>query len=81
MLLNFNYSSLKIEETIKFILRILYCQMRYQDILNMEKEVFAPLIITREFRYLPKNLGLHFLFLQVPYRSVRIFVYLMGYLL
>lgn len=82
MLLNFNYSSLKIEETIKFILRILYCQMRYQDILNMEKRSFCPpLIITREFRYLPKNLGLHFLFLQVPYRSVRIFVYLMGYLL
>lgn len=42
MLLNFNYSSLKIEETIKFILRILYCQMRYQDILNMEKKKFLP---------------------------------------
>ena len=41
MLLNFNYSSLKIEETMKFILRILYCQMRYQDILNMEISLFT----------------------------------------
>ena len=36
-----NYSSLKIEETMKFILRILYCQMRYQDILNMEITLFT----------------------------------------